>query len=116
MKEVVRSCLKCCLRLAVILAVLAVFAGFTVAFTSVWHKCIITGAFAAYALVLLTKWGVVEWMQVHGCGFISGLASCDFCLSWWTSLVFCLLGYAVSGGLEWFGAAFVSTLVCRALK
>lgn len=112
-----KSCLKYCIRLGVVVVVLAVFVVFSGSFTSVWHKCIITGAFAAYALVLLTKWGVVEWMQVHGCGFVSELASCDFCLSWWVSLVFCLLGYAANdGGLEWFGAAFVSTLVCRALK
>lgn len=42
---------------------------------------------AAFVLLLLKKLGVVEWMQVHGNDFISQLAGCDFCLSWWTCLI-----------------------------
>ena len=39
---------------------------------------------AAFVIGLLTKWGVVEWMQVHGDKVLSKLFSCDFCLSFWT--------------------------------
>lgn len=42
---------------------------------------------AAFALLLLKKWGVIEWLQVHGNDLISQLASCDFCLSWWICLL-----------------------------
>lgn len=42
---------------------------------------------AAFVLLLLKKLGVVEWLQVHGNDFISQLAGCDFCLSWWTCLI-----------------------------
>lgn len=116
MKEKIFSYLKWCLRVSFLLAVVVVFAVFSGAFTSVWHKCIIPGAFAAYALILLAKWGVVEWLQVRGGRLVSELASCDFCLSWWACLFFGFVGYAVNGGLDWVAAAFVSTLVCRILK
>lgn len=42
---------------------------------------------AAFALLLLKKWGIIEWLQVHGNDLISKMANCDFCLSWWTCLV-----------------------------
>lgn len=42
---------------------------------------------AAFALLLLKKWGIIEWLQVHGNDFLSKMANCDFCLSWWTCLV-----------------------------
>lgn len=51
---------------------------------------------AAFALLLLRKWGVVEWLQVHGNDIISRMAGCDFCLSWWTCLVVSLVVAAIS--------------------
>lgn len=42
---------------------------------------------AAFVLLLLKKWGIVEWLQVHGSDLISRMANCDFCLSWWLCLI-----------------------------
>lgn len=42
---------------------------------------------AAFCVLLMKKWGVVEWMQVHGDKFLSKLFSCDFCMSFWTCTV-----------------------------
>ena len=42
---------------------------------------------AAFFILLATKLGIVEWMQVHGDKFISGMANCTFCLSFWTCTV-----------------------------
>lgn len=39
---------------------------------------------AAFVILLAKKVGIIEWMQVHGDRFISQMASCDFCLSFWT--------------------------------
>jgi hypothetical protein len=106
----------CFLRCVIMFVVLAVFAGFTPFMTTLWHKCILTGAMAAYALVLLSKWGVVEWMQVRGCGLVSEMASCDFCLSWWMCVLMCGFGWLITGSVEWIPSAFVATMVCRMLK
>ena len=46
---------------------------------------------AAFMVLLLKKWGVVEWMQVHGDRFTSKLFSCDFCMSFWASVIVVLV-------------------------
>ena len=81
------------LRCVIMLVVLAVFAGFA-----------------------LSKWGVVEYLQVRGCGLVSEMASCDFCLSWWTCVLMCGIGWLITGSVEWVPSAFVATMVCRMLK
>ena len=48
---------------------------------------------SAFIILLAKKVGIIEWMQVHGDKFISQMASCDFCLSFWTGTVV-LLGMA----------------------
>ena len=54
--------------------------------------CLIVGtvflvALAAAFVVLLTKkWGIAEWMQVHGSPFVSKLFSCDLCMSFWAGV------------------------------
>ena len=39
---------------------------------------------SAFIILLAMKVGIIEWMQVHGDKFISELAKCNFCLSFWT--------------------------------
>lgn len=116
MKEETKSYLKYGLRVLILCFVFAVFLAFSAAFMSLWGKSIMVGVFAAYAFVLLSKWGVIEWMQVHGSGLIAEMASCDFCLSWWLCVVLCFGGWVVSGGWGWLPAAFVGTMICRVLK
>ena len=52
---------------------------------------------AAFVVVLLKKWGVAEYMQVHGDRFTSQLFSCDFCMSWWASVFVMLLSVSFVG-------------------
>lgn len=47
---------------------------------------VITALVATFFLLLAYKWGAIEWLQVHGNAFISQLANCTFCLSWWVCL------------------------------
>lgn len=44
---------------------------------------VLVALMAAFVIGVLTKWGVVEWMQVHGDSILSRMFSCDFCLSFW---------------------------------
>ena len=100
MGEKIKGYGVCFLRCVIMLVVLAVFAGFAPFMTTLWHKCILTG----------------EWLQVRGCGLVSEMASCDFCLSWWTCVLMCGIGWLVTGSVEWVPSAFVATMVCRMLK
>lgn len=48
---------------------------------------------AAFVVLLVKKWGIAEYMQVHGNGFTSRLFSCDLCMSFWASLL--VMSFAV---------------------
>lgn len=41
----------------------------------------------AFFILLAMKLGIIEWMQVHGDAFISEMAKCNFCLSFWMCTV-----------------------------
>ena len=42
---------------------------------------------AAFVVLLVKKWGIAEWMQVHGDRILSELFSCDLCMSFWASVM-----------------------------
>ena len=46
---------------------------------------------AAFVVLLIKKWGIAEWVQVHGNGFFSKLFSCDLCMSFWAAVVLSVL-------------------------
>ena len=48
----------------------------------------VVSCLTAFVLMLFYKTGVVEWLQVHGNKFISNMAHCDFCMSWWLSCIY----------------------------
>lgn len=39
---------------------------------------------AAYIILLAMKLGIIEWLQIHGDKYISEMAKCHFCMSFWT--------------------------------
>lgn len=70
---------------------------------------------AAFVLGLLRKWGAVEWLQIHGNGFFSKMANCDFCLSWWAGVLASLAALAITGDWSYLLVPFCSTMLTRAL-
>ena len=48
---------------------------------------IIVALIASFIVLLLNKVGVLEWMQIKGNEFISKMANCHFCLSFWVALI-----------------------------
>lgn len=58
----------------------------------------IIACIAAFVVTLMHKWGFVEYMQVNADNFpevVNKLFSCDFCLSWWVSVVISIV-FAIS--------------------
>lgn len=51
---------------------------------------LMVGLSAAFIITLLYKLGIIEWVQVHGNRFFSEMFRCDFCLSFWISLLLSL--------------------------
>lgn len=48
---------------------------------------VIVALIASFIVLLLSKVGVLEWVQINGSETISKLASCHFCLSFWVGLI-----------------------------
>lgn len=76
---------------------------------------VIAATLSAYLLILAAKWKVVEWMQVKGWKWLSDLANCDFCLSWWVNVIVCLVAAVVTGDTMWIAVPFFSTMLTRKL-
>ena len=70
---------------------------------------------AAFVVVLLKKWGIAEWMQVHGNGFVSKLFSCDFCMSWWASVIIATAGLLLFNDAAFLLAPVLATPIARYL-
>ena len=66
---------------------------------------------ATFVIILTEKWGGVEWLQVHGNKLVAQMASCDFCLSFWTAtVIFCMLACAFDDPWLVFGGMLTSPL------
>lgn len=52
---------------------------------------VLVALLASFLVLLLTKLGVVEWMQVHGDALLAKMAGCSFCLSFWACVIGSLL-------------------------
>lgn len=70
---------------------------------------------AAFVLILMQKWGVVEWIQINGNEFFSKMAHCNFCLSFWCSVVLCVAGVLATGNWMFLVVPFCSTPIVRIL-
>ena len=76
---------------------------------------VIAATLSAYLLILAAKWKVVEWMQVKGWKWLSDLANCDFCLSWWVNVIVCLVAAVLTGDTMWIAVPFFATMLTRKL-
>lgn len=79
------------------------------------YNIIVVALIAAFVLTLLRKWGVIEWVQIHGNDFFSKMFNCDFCLSWWTCVPICFFALIFTGNPAFLGVPFCSTMITRAL-
>lgn len=68
---------------------------------------------AAFVVLLMKKWGIAEWYQVHGGDFMSKLFSCDFCMSFWSAVVICAALAAVFNAPMMYFVPILSTPITR---
>lgn len=61
------------------------------------YLIVLVALMAAFMILLMKKWGVTEWMQVHGNRFVSQMFACDFCLSFWTGTVLFFVAACIYG-------------------
>lgn len=69
----------------------------------------------AFTILLLTKIGLRETIQIKSGKLISKLFSCDFCLSFWLALWFSLVLSIITQRIEFVFIPFLSTPLTRIL-
>ena len=70
---------------------------------------------AAFVVLLVKKWGIAEWMQVHGDRILSELFSCDLCMSFWSSVLICFCMLCMTEDLTVMLIPIFSTPITRML-
>lgn len=70
---------------------------------------------AAFVVLLIKKWGIAEWVQVHGNGFFSKLFSCDLCMSFWAAVVLSVLTAIMVGDVWLISLPVFTTPITRML-
>lgn len=76
---------------------------------------LLVAALAAFAVLLMKKWGIVEWLQVNGSDLISKLANCNFCLSFWAGVLLSAMAVLLTGNGYFMAIPFFSTPITRYL-
>jgi len=76
---------------------------------------LVVATVAAFLLTLLKKWGVIEYVQVHGNDFFVKMFNCGFCLSWWAGVVLSVLFAICTGNPALLLVPFCSTVITRIL-
>lgn len=75
---------------------------------------VVVALFAAFLLTLAEKWGIREWLQVHAPNdFFYALFTCNFCQSWWLSVVICITLFVVICHWQILAIPLISTLIAR---
>ena len=48
---------------------------------------VLVALLSAFVVIVLTKWQIREFIQVHGGNFFGRMADCDFCFGFWISVL-----------------------------
>ena len=70
---------------------------------------------AAMMVLLIKKWGIAEWMQIHGDKYLSRLFSCDLCMSFWSAMCFAIALCCFTNDGGWIFLPFLTTPLTRML-
>lgn len=84
--------------------------------SKVLMMAVMVALLAAFVVLLLKKWGVTEWMQVHGDSVSSRLFSCDFCMCFWASVMITCVSTVFVDGAWMMAVPFLSTPIARYLQ
>lgn len=68
---------------------------------------------SAFTIIVLDKWGIREWLQVHGSRLISKMAGCTFCLGFWIAVILSIFLSAISGECSYLLIPIFSSPITR---
>lgn len=79
------------------------------------HHILIIATLAAFVLLLARKWGIIEWLQIHGSELVAKLAGCDFCLSFWTCVCIAFVAAVLARDIAYIWTPFLCAPLTRRL-
>ena len=77
------------------------------------ESVVLVALLAAFVVLLVKKWGIAEYWQIHGNDFVSRLFSCDLCMSFWACVIVSAVATAVSGDVRMTAVPFMAMPITR---
>lgn len=78
-------------------------------------QSVMTALLAAFLILFMGKVGLRERLQVRGNKWISEMANCDFCFSFWVCMVIAVFGAIFTGDYKLLFVAVFAAPLTRAL-
>ena len=76
---------------------------------------VLVALLAAFVVLLVKKWGIAEYWQIHGNDFVAKLFSCDLCMSFWACVIVSLVATVALGDVRMMAVPFMAMPITRVL-
>ena len=74
---------------------------------------VLVALLAAFVVLLVKKWGIAEYWQIHGNDFVAKLFSCDLCMSFWACVIVSLVATVALGDVRMMAVPFMAMPITR---
>lgn len=74
---------------------------------------VLVALMAATIVLLVKKWGIAEWLQIHGDRISSRLFACDLCMTFWASVIVVIIASAFTEDPHLVAVPFLSMPIAR---
>lgn len=79
------------------------------------ESVVLVALLAAFVVLLVKKWGIAEYWQIHGNDFVAKLFSCDLCMSFWAGVIISLVATVALGDVRMMAVPFMAMPITRML-
>ena len=79
------------------------------------ESVVLVALLAAFVVLLVKKWGIAEYWQIHGNDFVAKLFSCDLCMSFWACVIVSAVATVALGDVRMMAVPFMAMPITRML-
>lgn len=79
------------------------------------ESVVLVALLAAFVVLLVKKWGIAEYWQIHGNDFVAKLFSCDLCMSFWACVIISVVATVALGDVRMMAVPFMAMPITRML-
>ena len=77
------------------------------------ESVVLVALLAAFVVLLVKKWGIAEYWQIHGNDFVAKLFSCDLCMSFWACVIISVVATVALGDVRMMAVPFMAMPITR---